>query len=58
MKYVFYLALSIVILSCDKKAIVPTQIQGEAQGTYYAITYFDEQSTDYSVEIDFNFESI
>ena len=58
MKRILLLLGIITLLSaCDKqpKKIV---IQGEAQGSYYAITYFDEQGRNFQHEIDSIFHAV
>ncbi len=52
-KTVLFLALITLFISCNqKKNLNLVKFNGEAQGTYYAITYYDENSTNYQVQID------
>lgn len=48
------LSLSIFAFSCQMLTNAPEKIsfQGEAQGTYYMVTYFDEQNRNLQKEID------
>ena len=58
MRKVFLLIISLVFLvSCVKqpKKIV---LQGLAQGSYYAVTYFDEQNRNFQHEIDSIFHAV
>jgi thiamine biosynthesis lipoprotein len=46
--------LPMVLLGCSllHKSEKKMQLMGEAQGTYYSITYFDKQERDFQLEID------
>ncbi|MBU1014036.1 MAG: FAD:protein FMN transferase [Bacteroidetes bacterium] len=48
------LSLSIFAFSCQRQTTSSEKIsfQGEAQGTYYLVTYFDEQNRNLQMEID------
>ena len=46
-----YLALSLLLMSCSRKP-EKTIITGEAQGTYYQVTYLDVAKRNFSKEID------
>ena len=58
MKKIYVLIMGLVFLaSCDK----PPQkmvLQGLAQGSYYAVTYFDEQNRNFQREIDSIFHAV
>ncbi len=43
-------------LSC-KKQISPVKLMGEAQGTYYSITYYDKEMRNFQLEIDSLFKA-
>ena len=47
----------VVLASCDKQP-QKTVIQGLAQGSYYAITYYDEQNRNFQREIDSIFHAV
>jgi len=47
----------VVFASCDKQP-QKTVIQGLAQGSYYAITYYDEQNRNFQREIDSIFHAV
>ena len=53
------LSLGIIALlsACDKRP-EKIVIQGEAQGSYYAVTYFDEQGRNFQREIDSIFHAV
>ncbi len=50
MKHLIFL-LSILLVSCSKTPQL-IRFSGEAQGTYYAITYYDENGINYQPQID------
>lgn len=50
------LLICLLITSCYKKP-EPVSFTGEAQGTYYVITYFDDQSRDFQPQMDSLFKS-
>ena len=47
----------VVLASCDKQP-QKTVLQGLAQGSYYAITYYDEQNRNFQREIDSIFHAV
>lgn len=48
-----YLTLGLLAISCGHKAELPRMnLAGEAQGTYYAITYYDAEQRNFQQEID------
>ena len=48
----FLLPLFLFGCSLIQAPVQKTQLVGEAQGTYYSIIYFDEQSRDFQEQID------
>ena len=56
-RIVFLLCIAALLTSCSQqpKKMV---LQGEAQGSYYAITYFDEQGRNFQHEIDSIFHAV
>lgn len=59
-KITFTLLLVVIgLAACNSKIknFEPVKFTGEAQGTYYAITYFDDQSRDFQSSIDSLFKS-
>lgn len=54
---VYLFVLAFVVVSCDDKKTEPVRLAGEAQGTYYAITYFDTDNRIFQTEIDSLFKS-
>lgn len=48
----FLMIVLIALSSCDRKPLKKVQFTGAAQGTYYSITYFDEDGRDFQIEID------
>jgi len=50
--FLFLLSLSMLFVSCDQKTFKKVQFTGAAQGTYYAITYYDEDGRDFQLEVD------
>ena len=57
MRKLFYTLLSCCfLLSCDN--VKKQQFMGTTQGSYYSITYFDEQNRDFSREFDSIFKEI
>lgn len=44
--------ISVFLVSCTQKPLKKLQFTGAAQGTYYAITYFDEDGRDLQLEVD------
>ena len=58
MRKVFLLLMGLVVLaSCDKRP-QKVVLQGLAQGSYYAVTYFDEQARNFQKEIDSIFHAV
>lgn len=55
-KFLFLISVLLFSLSC-KKEIHPVKLFGEAQGTYYAITYYDEQMRNFQPELDSLFKA-
>jgi thiamine biosynthesis lipoprotein len=53
----FFIGFLALLASCNR---VPQKmvLQGEAQGSYYAITYFDEQGRNFQQEIDSIFHAV
>jgi len=57
------IALSVLIISCKQKAeLKPVKFGGEAQGTYYAVTYYSKTCENFQPQIDsilkaFNFSA-
>ncbi|NOY49166.1 MAG: FAD:protein FMN transferase [Chlorobi bacterium] len=49
-----FFVLPIILMGCSllPKSEKKIQLMGEAQGTYYSITYFDQQERDLQLEID------
>lgn len=46
-------ALCISLISCNqKKELEQVKFNGEAQGTYYSITYYDDNATNFQIQID------
>ncbi len=46
------LILTVSMSACRQEKELPVYLTGEAQGTYYAITYFDPQMRNFQTEID------
>ncbi len=44
--------LLLVLASCSNAELAPIKISGKAQGTYYAITYYDAAMRDFSMQLD------
>ncbi len=52
-RVLIFLALSLVAGSCrSKKEQIPVKFTGETQGTYYVITYYNEDGKSYQNEVD------
>ncbi len=45
-------SLLIIIQGCKVQFAEPIKFQGQTQGTYYAVTYFDDQSRNFQSEIE------
>ena len=58
MRRIIVFALSLAFLSACGKHPQKTILQGEAQGSYYAITYYDEQERNFQHEIDSIFHAV
>ena len=58
MKKVFILFISLAVLASCEKQPKKMVLQGSAQGSYYAITYFDEQGRDFQHEVDSIFHAV
>lgn len=54
--FIGLLLICLLTVSCNKKT-EPISFTGEAQGTYYAITYIDDQSRDFQPQMDSLFKS-
>lgn len=54
MKKLLYLLIlvAVIVNSCTQKTLKKLQFTGSAQGTYYAVTYFDEFNRDFQNELD------
>ena len=58
MKRVFILFIGLVILASCGKQPKKMALQGLAQGSYYAVTYYDEQGRNFQQEIDSIFHAV
>ena len=58
MKKVLLLIIGLMVLASCGKQPQKVILQGEAQGSYYAITYFDEQGRNFQREIDSIFHAV
>jgi thiamine biosynthesis lipoprotein len=58
MKKTFLLMIGLVALASCNNTPKKIVLQGEAQGSYYAITYFDEQGRNFQNEIDSIFHAV
>ena len=58
MKRVFLLLIGLVILASCGKQPKKMVLQGLAQGSYYAVTYYDEQERNFQLEIDSIFHAV
>lgn len=58
MKRIIVFALSLSFLAACGKQPQKTILQGEAQGSYYAITYYDEQNRNFQKDIDSIFHAV
>lgn len=55
LEYIHAITISLIILlasACNKKNPEPVRLMGEAQGTYYAISYYDDKNRNFQNEID------
>lgn len=48
---IFLVSLIILVSGCNKKQL-PIKISGEAQGTYYMVTYFDDDTRNFKPQFD------
>lgn len=52
-KIFFFVSILTIVVSCHRKEeLKPIKFEGEAQGTYYSITYFDSENRNLQKEID------
>ncbi len=51
------IGLIVIAIACTKQNTEPVRLTGEAQGTYYAITYYDNQNRNFQSAIDSLFKS-
>ena len=58
MKKMFLAIISLVVLAACSKQPQKIVLQGLAQGSYYAITYFDEEGRNFQQEIDSIFHAV
>lgn len=49
---VLSISLILILFSCQEKPAKKVSFVGTAQGTYYTVTYFDEEARDFQSEID------
>jgi len=54
----FLLGIIAALASCNQHSSKKIVLQGEAQGSYYAITYYDEQGRNFQQEIDSIFHAV
>lgn len=47
-----FLSLMMVLYGCQEKPLKKIHFVGAAQGTYYAVTYFDKEGRDFQLEMD------
>lgn len=57
MKYLIVFCCFLLAFSCKAPVSKPIVISGKAQGTYYAVTYFDKESRNFQPEFDSLFAS-
>jgi thiamine biosynthesis lipoprotein len=50
-KFAYLVIAAVIVTSCSKPA-PKVHIEGEAQGTYYSITYFDHENRNFQQQID------
>ena len=58
MKKVFLLIIGLMVLALCGKQPQKVILQGEAQGSYYAVTYYDEQGRNFQSDIDSIFHAV
>ncbi len=51
-KTILYFLFLSILASCKENAETPLRIQGETMGTYYKVTYFDQQNRDFKATFD------
>jgi thiamine biosynthesis lipoprotein len=56
-RILLFLGIIALLTACDKRP-EKIVIQGEAQGSYFAVTYFDEQGRNFRCEIDSIFHAV
>ena len=54
----FYLIIGLMVLAACEKQPQKMVLQGLAQGSYYAVTYYDEQNRNFQHEIDSIFHAV
>ena len=58
MRKVFLWLIGLVVLACCDRPPQKIVLQGLAQGSYYAVTYFDEQGRNFQREVDSIFHAV
>jgi thiamine biosynthesis lipoprotein len=58
MKKVWLMMIGLAVLASCEKQPKKMVLQGQAQGSYYAVTYFDEQGRNFQHEIDSIFHAV
>ena len=58
MRKVFLWLIGLVVLACCDRPPQKIVLQGLAQGSYYAVTYFDEQGRNFQHEVDSIFHAV
>lgn len=58
MRKVFLWLIGLVVLSCCDRPPQKIVLQGLAQGSYYAVTYFDEQGRNFQHDVDSIFHAV
>ena len=52
-KIFIFLFLVVALIACNhNESLKLVKFNGEAQGTYYAITYYDKSGTNYQIQFD------
>ena len=51
-KTIRYFLLLSILISCKENKETPLSIQGQTMGTYYKVTYFDQQNRDFKAAFD------
>lgn len=57
-KFIFTIIVSLILASCQTHKPQKTILQGLAQGSYYAITYYDSLNRNFQTEIDSIFDLV